>query len=110
MKNYKDFEKTYIGSSDVATLVLSGAWPLAEETNDPAPIKLKALAFAEDGNYNAYVVDGDTEIGAHYQLVATFEAWMQIYDDDGLTQKFVADEIRVYRAGEFGCIIQLCAC
>lgn len=51
---------------------------------------------------------GDTDTGAHYEQVAEFRHWLKIYDDTKLTTYFPdADEIRVYRAGEMGCIIQL---
>lgn len=75
---YKDFEKEYIGSSDL-------------------PV--------ERGK--SYIVNGDCEIGEHYRFEAEFYTWLNIYDDDELVKEFKADIIRVYRAGNHGCIIQL---
>ena len=101
MKKYKDFEKLYIGSSDIATLVLVGPSPETEL------IKPEILHFGGDGSYSAYVVVGDdVEIGAHYEKVATFNEWMKVYDDYERTAKFAGNEINVYRAGDYGCIIQ----
>lgn len=99
MKSYKEFEKTYIGDSDIAALVLVGC--------DKTSIVSQILNFGEDGTYKAYVVDSDTEIGNHYVERYRFNHWLKIYDDDGYTAEFKADLIIVYRAGEMGCIIQL---
>jgi hypothetical protein len=65
------------------------------------------LDFGEDGVYGAYIIDENTEIGSHYSKVATFNDWLKIYDDDELTYKVYAEEINIYRAGDFGCIIQV---
>jgi hypothetical protein len=100
MKYYKEFSKTFIGSSDIAGLVLSGY------RNDDGHV-VEPLYFGEDGRYAAYIVTGDTEIGSHYHLRTAFNDWLKIYDDDGLTLDLKAKEIRIYRAGEFGCVIQL---
>lgn len=98
-KSYKDFEKEYIGSSDIASLILAGhsRWGL----------KLHDLHFGIDDSYQAYIVNGECEIGEHYRFEAEFYTWLNIYDDDELVKEFRADIIRVYRAGEHGCIIQL---
>ena len=101
MKNYKDFEKEYIGSSDVANLILAGY-------KKGEGFTCQKLNFIRDGSYNAYIVEGkDVEIGEHYNKVAEFESWTKIYDDEELVKTFIADEIIVYRAAEMGCIIQL---
>lgn len=104
--NYKNYEKRYIGSSDFAALTLTGMRP-TDEPGDCTGLKTFALHFGGDGSYDAYICDGDAEIGAHYTLEATFVGWLRIYDDDGLIRKFYADVIKIYRAGECGCIIQL---
>ena len=65
------------------------------------------MYFGEDGCYKAYIVTEDTEIGSHYSKVASFTDWMKIYDDDEKTFEKKAKKINVYRAGEFGCIIQI---
>lgn len=100
MKNYKEFEQQFIGDSDIATLILVGC--RGEEG-----LKTEQLHFGEDGSYRAYIVDADTEIGSHYKKIAAFNYWLKIYDDDGLTYDVNADEINIYRAGEYGCIIQV---
>ena len=102
MKSYKDFEKITIGSSDIASLILVG---VTENGVDS-----KILNFGQDDDYSAYIVAGyedEVKIGNHYELRATFETWMKIYDDDGLVRTFECDKICVYRAGEMGCIIHL---
>ena len=78
MKSYKEYEKKYIGMSDIANLILAGS--------SDNGLKLAVLHFGMDNDYYAYIVDAD----------ASF-----------LTQEFNANKISVYRAGEMGCIIQL---
>lgn len=96
MKNYKDCEQVFIGSSDIASLTLR------------SPMEATILNFGEDGDYQAYIIDNkDVEIPSHYSLVTEFETWLKIYDDEELTQRFNADKIEIYRAGEMGCIIRL---
>jgi hypothetical protein len=102
MKNYKEYDKEYIGGSDIATLVLVG---FNREVDNG--LKIEPLHFGGDGSYNAYVVDADAEIGNHYKEVASFNSWLKIYDDEELTKRFEADNITVYRAAEMGCIIKL---
>ncbi len=100
MKNYKFYETISLGSSDIATLILSGI-------KDSTGLSLEKLTFGEDGNYSAYLVDAEAEIGSHYTLVNEFTKWLKIYDDDECMADLSADIIKIYRAGEFGCIIQL---
>ena len=100
-KTYKDFETEFIGESDIATLILVGY-------EDENGLKLEELSFGEDGDYRAYIVYGlDVEIGSHYRKVATFKHWLKIYDDTEKTFHRHAKEFNIYRAGEFGCIIQI---
>lgn len=99
MKSYKEYERQFIGDSDIAALIFVGT------TKDG--LKANILNFGSDGRYNAYVVDENAKIGDHYTLEMEFETWLKIYDDEGLTEDYSADKIRVYRAGDFGCIIQL---
>ena len=100
MKNYKEYDRELIGASDIATLILAGH-------RDNIGLCLEKLNFGEDNEYKAYIVDEDAEIGSHYKLIAEFNCWLKIYDDDSLSYKCKADTIKVYRAGEMGCIIQL---
>lgn len=95
MKSYRDFWNRYIGMSDIASLTLR------------FPLEAKILNFGEDNAYRAYIVEGEAEIGSHYKLVAEGTHWLKVYDDQGLTAEFDAKTIRVYRAAEMGCIIQL---
>lgn len=95
MKTYKDCPKEYIGSSDIASLTLRG------------PRNVGMLDFLADGSYMAYVIGNDVARGAAYELVFETNTWMNVYDDDGLVREFKAKEIKVYRCGTFGCIIQL---
>lgn len=100
MRNYKDFEKRYIGESDIAGLTLTG--------NTENGVEAHFLKFGKDDAYDAYVVEGDdVEIGAYYEKVASFKTWMRIYDDYNFINDFHSDRIDVYRAGEMGCIIHL---
>lgn len=98
MKTYKDYEKTYIGSSDMAFLIIVGGGENG--------VRYVHLKFGEDGEYMAYIVDDDCPIPKHYRLKHTFNRWIQIYDDDGKVIEIESDIIKVYQAGAFGCIIQ----
>ena len=101
MKSYKDFEKMYIGESDIACLTMVGFAP-------EQGLTAQLLHFGGDNAYSAYIVDEpDVEIGAHYSLVGRFDSWLKIYDDRELVFERCSDKIEVYRAGEYGCIIHL---
>lgn len=104
MKNYRDFDKEYIGSSDIASLTFRAG-------HDVFPVD-----FGGDGSYYAYIVRGEAEIGEKYTLVHESKfIWLRIYDDIERTFEDSCynakpedryDTIRVYRAGARGCIIQ----
>ena len=96
MKSYKEYNKKHIGNSDIAR-VLIDSWN-----------GLKYLHFAQDGNYEAYMVDDNAEIGAHYKKVAEYTDWLKIYDDTGLALSLhhQGAKYEIYRAGDFGCIIK----
>lgn len=100
MKTYKDFEKQYIGSSDIASLILAGY----KEGEGFITIPLQ---FGQDDSYNAYIVEGEAEIGSHYEKRAEFNSWLKVYDDEELVKSFNGNKIIVYRAAEMGCIIQI---
>lgn len=95
MKSYKNFEKRSIGSSDIASLTVRSG------------MKVAPLNFGEDGSYSAYIVTEEAEIGSHYKLTFEGKGWVTIFDDTRLTFEARADEIKIYQAGAFGCIIQL---
>lgn len=98
MKKYDDFVKMPIGASDIAALTVRAVNNVFD------------LKFGADGGYSAYIVDQPAVIGNHYKRVARFESsWIRIYDDDGLVfykRDNDANAINIYRAGEFGCIIE----
>lgn len=95
MKTYKDFEKKNIGESDIASLTVRSG------------MNVGVLNFGKDGAYQAYLVKGEAEIGEHYNLTFEGKRWIRIYDDFGKSFEADADIIRIYQAGDFGCIIQL---
>lgn len=97
---YKDYEKQFIGYSNIGSLVLAGFQNENGFTTIP-------LHFGQDGSYSAYIIEGDVEIGSHYEKRAEFDFWLKIYDDEELVRKFEAKKIAVYRAAEMGCIINI---
>ena len=100
MKSYKDFEKRYIGTSDIATLILVGCGENG--------LNLQELDFGEDNSYSAYICnENNVEIGEHYKKISEFNYWLKIYDDEEKVIEFKADKIVVYRAAMMGCIIHL---
>lgn len=102
MKHYKDYPKVYIGYSDSAFLKVV-EYGVVDDTT------MHELKFGEDGDYYAYIVwDDGAIIGDHYKLEHSFKKAITIVDDSNdQTFKATADQINVYQAGEFGCIIQL---
>ena len=98
MKTYKDFKQIPIGASDIASLVLVGCKPEQGAVTE-------MLHFGEDGLYHAYYVDEPAEIGEHYKLRTSFQSWLKIYDDTERTFSEYGN-FNIYRAGDFGCIIE----
>lgn len=94
MKSYKEYPKRAIGYSDISSLIVR------------SPEGVGEIYFGSDGSYTAYIVDGDAEIGSHYKEVYQCKRKLKIYDDDECTARIFGDDIRVYRAGEKGIIIQ----
>lgn len=99
MKSYKDYERVYIGSSDIASLTIVAP----RDNGDPLA---QSLDFAIDSNYFAYIVDSNAYIGDHYKLVQCCKGWVKVFDDETLTLKLKAPSIKIYRAADCGCIIQ----
>lgn len=93
MKTYRDFPKINLGYSDIAALVLRGCDNFAE------------VRFGGDGSYSAYYVTEEAKIGEHYTEVFSCTTWLWIYDDEQRVAGIYAPKIKVYRAGEMGCII-----
>ena len=77
MKTYKDYQKWNIGSSDIASLLLLGC-----NENGAEPM---LLTFGSDGDYSAYIIPDNVDIGEHYKKVAEYTDWLKIYDDYGRT-------------------------
>lgn len=97
---YNEYPIVDLGYSDIATLILVGMTKKG--------LKTIPLSFGSDGTYNAYLVnnkEGNVEIGEHYKEIFEFHCWLKVYDDDSLTFECIGDNIKVYRAGDFGCII-----
>ena len=99
MKNYREYDKVYIGSSDIASLTIVAP----RDNGDPLA---QTLDFGIDADYFAYIVDSNAYIGDHYKLVQCCKYWMKVFDDQELTLDLHAPTIKVYRAGDCGCIIQ----
>lgn len=95
MKDYHEYPKQFIGSSDIASLLIR------------TPLECRVLDFGGDGEYSAYVVDKDAEIGSHYQKIMTAKGWAWIYSDLARVCKFEGDEINIYRSGGYGCVVQI---
>ncbi len=98
MINYKNYFKKEIGTSDYASLII--CMPMKEGL-------IKEMTFGQDGTYTAYIVDEEAEIGNHYKLIAEGEKWLKIYDDEGISFRIEGKTIKIYRAAEMGCIIQI---
>lgn len=96
-KTYKDFEKTYIGDSDIASLTLS------------SPEGVYRLNFGEDADYHAYIIPAGVPIPSHYSLRYECKHWLTIFDDRRLTFEYQGynTSFKIYRAGMRGCIIQI---
>ena len=58
-------------------------------------------------DWNKFHEENDVEIGKHYEKVVTFNYWLNIYDDTKRTFSKHAKEFNIYRAGDYGCIIQM---
>ena len=104
--SYKDVCVS-LGGSDIATLIMVGM-TTEDRPATTSHLEMKELNFGEDGEYSAWLIDGDTDVPEHYTLAAEFKNWLKIYDDEGYCTYFTAPFIRVYQAGQFGCLIQLC--
>lgn len=97
MKLYKDYETITLGESDSARVMIAGC-------DD-----VHFINFGQDGFYHAYLVDENAIIGEHYKLQFEMngKGGAYIYDDiERMASIPRCDKINVFRAGEFGCIIQ----
>lgn len=101
--SYKDFPKVSIGGSDIATLYVT-----SEDKNSPTGYRCESLSFGGDGVYSAYFVTGPAKIGSHYSMVQVHFEECNIHSQDVAEFPITvqAERICIYRAGEFGCIIE----
>ena len=104
MKSYKDGGIVNLGYSDIAQLTMV--------VFDGEDILRTAIRFGQDGRYKAYLIGADCPIPDHYRLVEEYwtsgDGWVWIFDDDRKTfTETVREYIKVYRAGDLGCIIQI---
>ena len=96
MKNYKEFNKVWLGESDIAALTVRSCGDVY------------SLNFGKDGSYDAYECFGDVEIGSHYTKVFEGSTRLKVFDDYSLAYDKYFEEYKyvdIYRAGDFGCII-----
>lgn len=105
-KFYKDYDAIYLGYSDIANITIR--YCIDEE--DYKGIQYKNIKFGEDGDYDAYLVDENAVIGEHYIEVENVAGcgWLQIIDD--AKKRFdcrFKKGFKVFRAGNFGCILQI---
>ena len=102
-KTYKDYKKIYIGESDRAELTLRFF------NNEQKAIDHQGLHFGSDGAYDAYlIIDENVDIPEHYKLV--FESnspWLEVIDDMNIITFNNIENLKIYRAGDYGCIICL---
>ena len=94
-KSYKDFEKVYIGTSDIAALTVRSIYNVAN------------IKFGGDDSYSAYEVFGNVEIGEHYEKVFSGDTWLWIFDDRerAYAAHHSGMKVDIYQAGSKGCII-----
>lgn len=92
--NYKGLTVS-LGYSDIAMLILSSAY------------SLQGLSLGGDGSYKAYIIDEHTPLPEHYKLHSYHRYWLKVYDDEQCILKIKAENINVYRAGDYGVLIRV---
>lgn len=95
MKNYKEFDEFYIGSSYMASLT-------ARSCQD-----VGCIDFGKKDEYYAHSCHGDVEIPSHCKKVFSGHDWLILYDDQGVSfrETRYGECVDIYRAGEMECII-----
>lgn len=93
---YKDFDKVYLGFSDIAALKIFSY-------DNTRGLEANILKMGSDGDYEAYYCN-NAIISEHYKKVYSVDGWLEIYDDN---QKMFDEhgKFEIYRAGDFGIII-----
>lgn len=88
----------YIGSSDIAAIVVAG--PEVLRGGVRAGLSARYLHFLKDGNYKVTLIERTAEetsdIGRDYILFGRYESWVCFYDDEECTLKVYADHINIY--------------
>lgn len=84
-----------LGDSDIASLTLR------------LPMSVHTLDFGEDGRYYAKVVAEEFTVPPTYRRLHIGDAWLKIYDDEGLTLEVQAKHIEVYKSEYGHCIIRV---
>jgi hypothetical protein len=100
MASYKSFKKIDLGGSDVASLIV-------RTLSGDGTITVCQLGFGGDGRYSAYLIPDGVAVGEHYSVAAEGHTWMEIFDDARIRFRCRAETIRIFRGGDYGCIIQL---
>lgn len=90
MKDYKDYEKIGIGSSDISALLLGGL-------DEKSELISKYIEFRHDGDYSAYLVDEETRINESFKLLFISHHWLVIYDDIERARQIRGRQIKVYQ-------------
>lgn len=85
MKKFHEYEKTYIGTSDIAELVFRG------------PEKIQGISTMEDGSVYARIVPCEVEVPEYYELIFVENFWLKIYDDERLVFNKYGKEFRIFR-------------
>lgn len=103
--HYKD-KYIHLGYSDIGCLILVGITADSRKEKD-GWFTLKPINFGGDGEYGAWLIDETVEVPEHYHLEFELKSWCKIYDDETLKATFHAEQINIYTAGDYGCLIQL---
>ena len=95
-------EGTVKNVTDYGVLVMAGIDGSGKLSVQPLEIGLKSGEAAK-----AVIAAGSETVPEHYSHVATFHRFLKIYDDNELAKKYWGKEIRVFRAGRTGVLIQI---
>lgn len=106
-RTYKAYPKQNLGNSDIANITVRYA---SDEIENNNYIHYFNLHFGSDGDYYAYLIDNDyCKIPQHYELVFDKDVyWADFIDDKEATYHINKQcNLKIWRAGNFGCIIQI---
>lgn len=106
-RTYKEYPKQHLGSSDIANITVRYA---DDEIENHNYIHYFNLHFGGDGDYYAYLIDNDyCKIPQHYELVFDKKVYLVDFIDDREVTYHISKQcnLKIWRAGNFGCIIQI---